>query len=444
VRFPSVLQPPPVMHAPSLPGYSRRQFLKTGAAVSLLPLLGSVTPVFAAGSDRLRIGLVGCGWRGIDAVRNCVAADPSVQLVALGDAFADRVDVAFKEFSGGGSDEKRPPLAKEQFAVTRERCFTGFDAYKQVIASGIDLVLLVTPPHFRPQHLRAAVEAGVHVFMEKPVAVDPVGARLVMQLADIAAQKKLAIVAGTQRRHSADYLETMARIRDGAIGELVGGQAYWLQGALWHRGRQPEWSEMEYQMRNWLYFTWLSGDHIVEQHMHNLDIMNWAFGGPPVKALGMGGRQSRTDPKYGDAWDHFSVEFEYANGARVQSLCRQVEGTATRVSERLVGTKGTAMPSGRIWSGQAWKFEGQMVNPYDQEHINLVRSIRAGTPLNEGRQVAESTLTAILGRMSAYTGREVSYAWLLEASKLELKPSAYAWGDAPAVNIPVPGLTPLI
>lgn len=432
------------MHAPSLPGYSRRQFLKTGAAVSLLPLLGSVSPVFAAGSDRLRIGLVGCGWRGIDAVRNCVAADPSVQLVALGDAFADRVDVAFKEFSEGGSDGKRPPLSKEQFAVTRERCFTGFDAYKQVIASGIDLVLLVTPPHFRPQHLQAAVEAGVHVFMEKPVAVDPVGARLVMQLADIAAQKKLAIVAGTQRRHSADYLETMARIRDGAIGDLVGGQAYWLQGALWHRGRQPEWSEMEYQMRNWLYFTWLSGDHIVEQHMHNLDVMNWAFGGPPVKALGMGGRQSRTDPKYGDAWDHFSVEYEYANGARVQSLCRQVEGTATRVSERLVGTKGTAAPSGTIWGAQPWKFSGQMVNPYDQEHIDLVRSIRAGTPLNEGRQVAESTLTAILGRMSAYTGREVSYAWLLEASKLELKPSAYAWGDAPAVNIPVPGLTPLI
>ncbi len=432
------------MSAPSLPGYSRRQFLKTGAAVSLLPLLGSVTPVFAAGSDRLRIGLVGCGWRGIDAVRNCVAADPSVQIVALGDAFADRVDVAFKELSEGGSDGKRPPLSKEQFAVTRERCFTGFDAYKHVIASGIDLVLLVTPPHFRPQHLRAAVDAGVHVFMEKPVAVDPVGARLVMQLADIAAQKKLAIVAGTQRRHSADYLETMARIRDGAIGELVGGQAYWLQGALWHRGRKPEWSEMEYQMRNWLYFTWLSGDHIVEQHMHNLDVMNWAFGGPPVKALGMGGRQSRTDPKYGDAWDHFSVEYEYANGARVQSLCRQVEGTATRVSERLVGTKGTAMPSGRIWGEQPWKFEGQMVNPYDQEHIDLVRSIRAGTPLNEGRQVAESTLTAILGRMSAYTGREVSYAWLLEASKLELKPSAYTWGDAPAVNIPVPGLTPLI
>jgi predicted dehydrogenase len=427
-----------------LAGFSRRQFLKTGAAASLLPLLGSITPAFAAGSDRVRIGLVGCGGRGIGAVRNCLAADPSVQLVAIGDAFADRVDAAMTEFTQGGGNETRPPLPADQFAVSRERCFTGFDAYKQVINSGIDLVLLVTPPHFRPQHLQAAIETGVHVFMEKPVAVDPVGARLVMQLADIAAQKKLAIVAGTQRRHSADYLETMARIKDGAIGELTGGSCYWMQGALWHRGRQPEWSEMEYQMRNWLYFTWLSGDHIVEQHMHNLDVMNWAFGGPPVKAYGMGGRQSRTDPKYGDAWDHFSVEYEYANGARVQSLCRQVDGTSTRVTERLVGTKGTAKPSGAIMGEQPWKFERPFTNPYDQEHINLIRSIRAGTPLNEGRQVAESTLTAILGRISAYTGREVSYAWLLEASKLHLAPSAYAWGDAPKVEIPVPGVTPLI
>lgn len=433
------------MNPTSLSGYSRRQFLKTGAAASLLPLLGSLTPVFAAGSDRIRVGLVGCGGRGIGAVRNCLAADPSVQLVAIGDAFADRVDAAMKEFTqGSGGNHPLPPLPADQFAVTRERCFTGFDAYRQVIGAGIDLVLLVTPPHFRPLHLQAAVEAGVHVFMEKPVAVDPVGARLVLRLAEIAAQKKLALVAGTQRRHSADYLETMARIKDGAIGELTGGSCYWLQGALWHRGRQPEWSEMEYQMRNWLYFTWLSGDHIVEQHMHNLDVMNWAFGGPPVKAIGQGGRQSRTDPKYGDAWDHFSIEYEYANGARVQSLCRQVDGTAHRVSERLVGTKGTANPAGTILGAQPWKFERPFTNPYDQEHIDLIRSIRAGTPLNEGRQVAESTLTAILGRMSAYTGREVSYAWLLEASKLDLTPAAYAWGAAPKVEIPVPGVTPLI
>jgi myo-inositol 2-dehydrogenase / D-chiro-inositol 1-dehydrogenase len=434
------------MKMPPFADYSRRQFLKTGAVASLLPLIGSVPSVFAAGSDRIRIGLVGCGGRGIGAVRNCLAADPSVQLVAIGDAFADRVEAALTDFTKGGGSTQNPvaPLPADQFAVTRERCFTGFDAYAQVINAGVDLVLLVTPPQFRPLHLKAAVEAGVHVFMEKPVAVDPVGARQVMQLADVAKQKGLAIVAGTQRRHSADYLETMARIKDGAIGELTGGSCYWLQQGLWHRGRQPEWTEMEYQMRNWLYFTWLSGDHIVEQHMHNIDVMNWAFGGPPVKAIGMGGRQSRTDPKYGNAWDHFSIEFEYANGARVQSLCRQVQGAASRVSERLTGTKGVANPAGSIRGEQNWKFESPLVNPYDQEHIDLIRSIRAGAPLNEGRQVAESTLTAILGRMSAYTGREVSYSWLLEASKLDLTPPAYAWGDAPAVEIPVPGVTPLV
>lgn len=432
------------MNVPFRPGCSRRQFLKTGAAASLLPLLGSLQPVFAAGTDRLRIGLVGCGWRGIDAVRNCLAADPSVQVVALGDAFADRIDAAMKEFTVGGGNEKTPPLPKDQFAVTRETCFTGFDAYQKVIGAGIDLVLLVTPPQFRPRHLEAAIEAGVHVFAEKPVAVDPVGARKVLKVAELATQKKLAFVAGTQRRHSADYLETMARIKDGAIGELVGGSCYWMQEGLWHRGRQPEWTEMEYQMRNWLYFTWLSGDHIVEQHLHNIDIMNWAFGGPPVKAYGMGGRQSRTDPKYGNAWDHFSVEFEYASGARVQSLCRQVPKTSTRVTEHLVGTKGSARPSGAILGAQPWKFAGQLRNPYEQEHVDLIRSIRAGTPLNEGRQVAESTLTAILGRMSAYTGREVSYGWMLEASKLDLTPPAFAWGDAPAVEIPVPGVTPLV
>lgn len=435
----------PSSHPAPGTGLTRRHFLKAGAAASVLPLLGSVTPVFAAGSDRIRIGLVGCGGRGMGAVRNCIAADPSVQLVALGDAFADRIETAVKQFTQGApGDNPKPPLPADQFAVTRERCFSGFDAYQQVINSGIDLVLLVTPPHFRPLHLQAAFDAGLHVFAEKPVAVDPVGVRHVLQLADLAASKNLAFVVGTQRRHSADYLATMARIQDGAIGELTGGQCYWMQEGLWHRGRQPEWSEMEYQMRNWLYFTWLSGDHIVEQHIHNIDVMNWAFGGPPVKAIGMGGRQSRTDPKYGDAYDHFSIEFEYANGARVQSFCRQAPGASRRVAERLVGTKGSADPAGTILGEKPWKFEAEMANPYDQEHVDLIRSIRAGKPLNYGRRIAETNLTAILGRISAYSGREVSYQWLLNASKLDLTPPAYAWGDAPAVKVPVPGATPLV
>jgi predicted dehydrogenase len=434
------------MNSTPLPAFTRRQFLKAGAAASLLPLIGSAAPVLSAGSGRIRIGLVGCGGRGTGAVRNCLAADPAVQLVALGDVFADRLDAAMTGFTNGITvgNNPLPPLPADQFAVTRDRCFTGFDAYRQVMGAGIDLVLLATPPHFRPQHLQAAFAAGLHVFAEKPVAVDPAGARLVMQLADLAAEKKLAFVTGTQRRHSADYLETMARIRDGAIGDLTGGQCYWLQEGLWHRGRQPGWSEMEYQMRNWLYFTWLSGDHIVEQHIHNIDIMNWAFGGPPVKATGMGGRQSRTDPIYGNAWDHFSVEFEYASGARVQSLCRQAPGTTRRVGERLVGTKGAANPAGEITGEQPWKFAAELSSPLVQEHIDLIRSIRDGQPLNEGRRIAETTLTAILGRVSAYTGRELNYAWLLNASKLDLTPAAYAWGPAPAVEIPVPGVTPLV
>ena len=380
------------------------------------------------------------------AVRNCIAADPAVQLIALGDAFSDRIAAAMKNFTAGtGGSNPRPPLSADQLAVTPDRCFSGFDAYKSVIGSGIDLVLLVTPPHFRPLHLEAAFAAGVHVFAEKPVAVDPVGIRRVMQLADLAAQKNLAFAVGTQRRHAADYLETMARVRDGAIGDLTGGQCYWMQEGLWHRGHEPQWSEMEYQMRNWLYFSWLSGDHIVEQHIHNIDVMNWAFGGPPVKALGMGGRQSRTDPKYGDVWDHFSVEFEYANGARVQSFCRQAPGTSRRVSERLVGTRGSADPSGTIVGQHSWEFPGEPADPYNQEHIDLIRSIRAGKPLNEGRQITETNLTAILGRISAYTGREVNYEWVLQASKLDLSPAAYAWGDR-QIRKPgyVPGHTPLV
>ncbi len=433
--------------AADAPNFTRRDFLKAGAALSALPLIGSFTPAFAAGTDRIKIGLVGCGGRGLGAVRNCLAADPSVQLVALGDVFADQIDAAMNELTQGTKgNNPKPPLVADQFSVTPERCFTGFDAYQQVINSGIDLVLLASPPHFRPLHLKAAFEKGIHVFAEKPVAVDPAGARLVMQLADLAKQKNLAFVTGTQRRHSADYLETMARIKDGAIGELTGGQCYWLQGGLWHKGRPAAWSEMEYQVRNWLYFTWLSGDHVVEQHIHNIDVMNWAFGGPPVKALGMGGRQSRTDPKYGNAWDHFSIEFEYANGARVQSFCRQAPGASNRVSERLTGTRGTADPSGRIRGEKAWEFAGkkEMKNPYDVEHVDLIRSIREGQPLNEGHRIAETTLTAILGRVSAYTGREVSYQWLLGASKLDLTPPAYSWGAAPVAEIAVPGVTPLV
>jgi predicted dehydrogenase len=425
---------------------SRRAFLGDCAALSAIPLLASLPAnAFAAGSDRLKIGLVGCGGRGIGAVRDCIAADPAVQLWALGDLFADRVAAARDHFTKGQPGNRpRPPLDADRNAVTDERCFTGFDAYKGVINSGIDLVLLAAPPGFRPPHLEAAIEKGVHVFAEKPVAVDPAGVRRVIAIGELAARKKLAIVAGTQRRHANNYQAIMRRVLDGAIGELTGGQCYWLGGGLWHRGRKPEWTEMEYQIRNWYYFNWLCGDHIVEQHVHNIDVINWAFGGPPVKALGMGGRQWRTGPEYGEIWDHFSVEFEYANGARVQSLCRHTKGAAHRVGERLTGTLGNAMPERAITGRNAWKFEDELNRPMVQEHIDLIASIRAGAPLNHARRIAESTLTAILGRMSAYTGREIKYDWVLERSQLDLTPPAYAFGAAPPVTIPIPGETPLV
>jgi predicted dehydrogenase len=418
------------------------------AALSAIPLLASL-PVnaFAAGSDRLKIGLVGCGGRGLGAIRDCLAADPAVQLWALGDIFADRVEAARNLFTKGqpGGNRPRPPLDADRNAATAERCFSGFDAYKGVINSGIDLVILATPPGFRPPHMEAAVEKGVHIFAEKPVAVDPAGVRRVIAVGELARQKKLAIGTGTQRRHTNSFQAVMQRVQDGAIGELTGGQCYWLGGPIWHRGRQPEWTEMEYQIRNWYYFNWLCGDHIVEQHIHNIDVVNWAFGGPPVKALGMGGRQWRTDPKYGEIWDHFSVEFEYANGARVASYCRHTKGAASREGERFTGTLGNAEPKrGAITGKNAWTFEGERNQGMVQEHVDLIASVRAGNPINDAKRIAESTLTAILGRESAYTGREINYEWMLKASKLDLTPPAYAFGDAPPVKIPVPGETPLV
>ena len=444
---------------PSAP-LTRRDFLGAAAALAAAPLLTKLpAAAFAAGSDRIKLGVIGTGGRGTAAARDCLDAHPSVQLWALGDVFPDRVQDAYKNFTKPGSDSAKPAkpgknakpgksaataYGPDRIAVTPERCFSGFDAYKQVIASGVDLVILATPPQFRPLHLEAAIQAGKHVFAEKPVAVDPAGVRKVISIGELAAQKKLTIVAGTQRRYAPNYIETMQRIRDGAIGEITGGQCYWLQEGLWHRGRNPEWTEMEYQLRNWLYFTWLSGDHIVEQHIHNIDIMNWAMGGPPVKALGMGGRQSRTDPKYGNVYDHFAIEYEYANGVRIQSMCRQAPNTLHRVNERIVGAKGVAMAEGKITGATNWKYEAAVPNAFKTEHVALIKSIREGNPLNDAKRVAEATLTAILGRTSAYTGKEISYNWMLTASKLDLTPPKYELGAAPKPEIAIPGETPLV
>jgi predicted dehydrogenase len=330
--------------------------------------------------------------------------------------------------------------------VSDDRCFTGFDNYKGVIASGVHVVILATPPAFRPLHFQAAVEAGKHVFMEKPVAVCPAGVRMIIEAGEKAKQKGLAVVAGTQRRHDFGYRETIKRIHEGAIGRIVAGYCYWNQGGLWAVPKQEGWSDTEWQIRNWLYFTWLSGDHIVEQHIHNIDVINWVLGTHPVRALAMGGRQVRTDPLYGHIYDHFAVEFEYPGGIRVLSMCRQIDNCANFVGERVVGTEGVADPSGWIQGKTEWRYEGVRTNPYMQEHVHLIQSIRKGEPLNEARQVAESTLSAIMGRMSAYTGKEVTWEQAMNSqlNLLERVLNLREFGPMAVDPVAMPGKTPLV
>jgi len=417
---------------------SRRTFIKTSAAASLAALTAGKSRLFAAGSDKIRVGVIGCGGRGTGAAINCVQSSEGVEIVAMGDLFKDHLDKSLAKLSR---------KVDEKVTVTDDTYFVGFDAYKKVLACDIDMVILATPPHFRPLQLRAAIEAGKHVFMEKPVAVDPVGIRSVIASSEMAKNSDLAIVAGTQRRHQAHYLEIMKRIADGEIGRVRAAQCYWNQGGLWIRPRQPSWSDMEWQCRNWLYFTWLSGDHITEQHVHNLDVVNWAMGSHPVQCLGMGGRQVRTGPEYGNIFDHFTVEYEYPNGARALSMCRQIDGCTEQVSERIVGTNGstyTDSSNGFIEGPNKYKYQGKARNPYVQEHADLIASIRSGKVLNEGKRVAESTLTAIMGRMSAYTGRALKWDWVMNVSKLDLTPPAYEMGDLPVKPVAVPGKTKLL
>jgi myo-inositol 2-dehydrogenase/D-chiro-inositol 1-dehydrogenase len=430
---------------------SRRGFIKASAAVGMAALLPGKERLFAAGSDELRIGLIGCGFRGTGATIQALTCSYSpVKLWAMGDVFADRIQYSYSQLSTGGSKQydrdEFPPLI-DKMDVPKERQFAGFDAYQEVIDSGVDLVILATPPHFRPQHLKAAIEAGKHVFMEKPVAVDPVGARSVIASSELADKKNLSIVAGTQRRYMPSYIEVIKRIHNGDIGEIVAAQCYWNTGFIrndWYwQKRKPQWSDMEWQLRNWYYFTWLCGDHIVEQHVHNIDVINWAFGTHPVRAMGMGGRQVRTEPQYGNIYDHFAVEYEYPNGARMTSMCRQIAGCSHRVGENIVGTKGTAQ-DGVIEGEKPFSYSCSYPNPYIEEHARLQESIRQGKPINDGRQVAESTMTAIMGRMSAYTGRAMKWDWAIKVSKLDMSPPKYEMGPLPVRPVAVPGKTKLV
>jgi predicted dehydrogenase len=432
------------------PQTSRREFLKSTAVAGTAmaanwSLIGNV---HAAGGDTIKVGLIGCGGRGTGAADNVLHSAPNVKIHAMGDVFKDRLDGCVGTLQKIAATDPKVKELGNSVDVPDDRRFLGFDAYQQVLASGVDYVILATPPGFRPSHLEAAVAAGKNIFTEKPVATDGPGIRKVLAAYEEANKKNLHIVAGTQRRHQASYLECLKRIHDGAIGNIVGGRAYWNQGELWVHRRQPAWSDMEYELRNWYHFVWLCGDHIVEQHVHNLDVINWAIGQNPVSAVGMGGRQVRIGPEYGQIFDHFAVDYEYPNGVHVMSMCRQIPGCENDVSEAVVGSKGYFQTRhGMEIKGETnFRYGGSAhdVDPYVQEHTDLIASIRGGKPINELKTVAESTLTAIMGRMSAYTGKKVTWQKALN-SQDDLFPTQLAWdAKLPERKVPEVGKEKLI
>jgi len=435
---------------------SRRQFLRDSSLATAAVLAANRLPFtitgHAAPDDPIRIGVIGCGGRGTGAVLDALGAgtkviypqagyhtedvdpsskitDKSIQVVALADVFKDRIERCREQLHALGMD------------IPEEMTFTGFDAYEKLLAvPQINYVILATPPHFRPAHLLATIKAGKNAFVEKPVGVDGPGIRTVLEAGELAKQKGLGIAAGTQRRHMRGYNQTIQRIHDGAIGEIVTGRFYWNGGVIWVIDRKAGWTDMEWQLRNWNYFTWLGGDHIVEQHVHNLDVMNWVMNDHPIKAYGMGGRQARPSKTYGHIYDHFAIEFEFPNGVRTSSQCRQMNGCEGRVEEAVVGTKGSSNCEKWIKSaGTAmWRFRDKEVNAYQQEHQDLIASIRAGQPLNEAKNVAESTLTGIMGREAAYSGQTIEWDKALN-STLRLGPESYVMGDLPFPEVATPG-----
>lgn len=409
----------------------------TTKEIKLPPLLNQ-----APDGKVLKAGLIGCGGRGTGAAINFLDAGPNLQIVALGDVFQDRLDKCRAELK-----------AQKNVEIPDEKCFLGFDNYEKVIDSGVDIVLLCTPPHFRPQHVEAAVKAGKHIFMEKPCAVDPVGARSVMVSSERAKQQGLCIVSGTIRRVQKDFMETWRRVKNGEIGEIVSAHIIRNGGSLWVIKRQPGMTDMEYMLRNWANFCWLSGDHIVEQFIHEIDVMNWYIGKNPVKAMGWGGRQRRIT---GDQYDFFSIEYLYDNGMQTHCAARQITGCSNLTKQLITGTNGFANARGTIYNlkgEEIWNYptpeEGstdltwKVKDPYVQEHINLVTGIRTGNIVNDAEAQINSTLITIMGRMSAYTGKDVTWEEVMN-SDLYLGPKTYEFGPVPGIpeTIPVIGAEP--
>jgi predicted dehydrogenase len=426
---------------------TRRQFIQRSsgllAGASLLPEVSALAP--SRGDDALHVALVGCGGRGTSAATQALNTEGNVRLVAMADAFSDRLENSLAEIA------KRHPQAVD---VPEERRFVGFDAYRKAIDEDVDVVVLTTPPGFRPIHFDYAVSKARHVFMEKPVAVDAPGVRSVLATAKRAKEKNLKVGVGLQRHHDPRYQETIRRIQDGAIGKIILLRSYWNSGGVWVRPREEGMGEMEYQMRNWYYFNWLCGDHIVEQHIHNLDVANWIMGGYPATAQGQGGRQVRKGPAHGEIYDHHAVEFTYADGTKLLSQCRHQSNCWSSVSEHAHGTQGYSEVSAATIEGEGgwkWRYEGERPDPYQVEHDRLFAAIRADEPHAEAEYGALSTMTSIFGRMATYSGQKLNWKDALN-SEISIAPTRYAFdADPPTLPdtegiypVPVPGVTKVL
>ncbi len=394
----------------NMKGTSRRKFIKSTSAAALggamafnigLPKSG-----FAANSDTLKIGLIGCGGRGTGAANQALNADPNVVLTHMADIFADRVDQSMLNLKKMHGDKVN---------VEEDNRFVGFEGAKKVIDSDVDVVILTTPPYFRPEQLKMAVEAGKHIFCEKPMAVDAAGIRSVLDSAKKAKEKNLSLVSGFCWRYHTPKRETFSRILDGAIGDVQTVYNTYNTGALWLRDVEPDWTDMQKKMRNWLYYNYISGDHIVEQAIHSIDMMSWAFGdAQPLKATGTGGRQSRTGKEYGNIYDHFAIEYEYENGAKGFHFSRQQKDCSNSYGVEMMGNKGQCVVDcirGRhtIKGAEDWRFRGDSNDMYQQEHDELFASIRNDKPMNDGEWMAQSTMLGIMARMVAYTGQTITY-----------------------------------
>ena len=422
---------------------NRRTFIKTTGAATLFSAatlnMGFANPLFSGSNEQLKVGLIGCGGRGTGAASQAISADPDTVLYAMGDIFEDRLNSSLDILKKTHADKVQ---------VDKARQYIGFDAYQKVIDSGVDVVVLACPPGFRPQHLSAAVDAGKHIFYEKPVAVDAPGVRQVIEAAKKAKEKNLSLVSGYCFRYDMPKQALYGKVLDGAIGDIKAISTTRNGGELWYKDRQPDWNDMEYHMRNWYYYNWLSGDFIVEMFVHSLDMMAWAMGEKmPVSATGTGGRQWRTDEKYGNIYDHFALEYDYDNGVRGYAFTRQQNGGSSKNAVEIMGTEGNALFEGsrhEITGENPWRYRGEENDMYQAEHDALFDSIRKGKGINDGERAANSTLFGVMSRMAAYSGQTITWDEAMNSTKV-LGPDNYNWDlEYRGPDIAIPGVTKVL